>query len=140
MKKTKSVKARAKTKDKTGEGDKYGKDDVEKYLAKVPEPARSTLQKVRGMIRAAAPKEATEALGYGIPTFRYRGGLVAYAAFSKHCSFFPMSLAVITANKGELQRYLTSKGTLQFPHESPLPAGLVKKMVKARVAEKDKKK
>ena len=54
MKKTKSVKARAKTKDKTGEGDKYGKDDVEKYLAKVPEPARSTLQKVRGMIRAVA--------------------------------------------------------------------------------------
>jgi uncharacterized protein YdhG (YjbR/CyaY superfamily) len=92
------------------------------------------------MIRAAAPKEAIEAIGYGIPTFRYKGGLVAYAAFSKHCSFFPMSLAAIAANKNELKDYLTSKGTLQFPMDKPLPASLVKKMVTARVAEKEKKK
>ena len=140
MKKVKSIKSRAKSQAKTTQDGLSGKEDVEKYLAKVPEPARSTLQKVRAMIRAAAPKGTTEALGYGIPMFRYMGGLVAYAAFSKHCSFFPMSLAVIAAHKSELQKFLTSKGTLQFPPDSPLPAALVKKMVKERVGEKDKKK
>ena len=140
MKKVKSTKARAKSQGKSAQDGQSGKKDVEKYLAKVAEPARSTLQKVRAMIRAAAPKEATEALGYGIPMFRYKGGLVAYAAFSKHCSFFPMSLAVIAAHKSELKKFLTSKGTLQFPPDSPLPAALVKKIVKERVGEKDKKK
>lgn len=140
MKKPKAAKAKAAANPNMGVTDKSGARDVDKYLAKVPEPARSTLQKVREMIRAAAPKEAIEAIGYGIPTFRYKGGLVAYAAFSKHCSFFPMSLAVIAANKNELKDYLTSKGTLQFPMDKPLPASLVKKMVTARVAEKEKKK
>lgn len=111
--------------------------EVEAYLAAVPEPARSTLEKVRAAIRAAAPAEATEAIGYGIPTFRYKGGLVAYAAFKKHCSFFPMSLAVLESLKDELKGYQTSKGTLQFPVDKPLPAALVKKMVKARVAENE---
>lgn len=139
MKRSKSGKSNVKAARKTGDESKSGRKDVDSYLAKVPEPARGTLKKVREMIRAAAPKEATEALGYGIPTFRYNGGLVAYAAFSKHCSFFPMSLGVIATYKNELKAYLTSKGTLQFPMDKPLPAGLVKKMVRARVAEKEKK-
>ena len=67
-----------------------GKAEVEAYLARVPEPARSTLEKMRAMIKAAAPKDATEAISYGIPSFHYKGALVWYAAFKKHCSFFPM--------------------------------------------------
>jgi uncharacterized protein YdhG (YjbR/CyaY superfamily) len=114
--------------------------DVEAYLAKVQEPARSTLEKVRALIRAAAPKEATEGLSYGIPAFRYKGALVGYAAFKKHCSFFPMSASLIDALGDELTGYRTSKGTLQFPVDKPLSAALVKKIVKARVAEKDGKK
>ncbi len=113
---------------------------VDEYLARVPEPARTTLNRVRAAIRAAAPPEATEAIGYGMPTFRYRGALVAYAAFSKHCSFFPMSVAVIEAFKDELKGSRTSKGTIQFPVDKPLSIALVKKLVKARVAEKETKK
>jgi uncharacterized protein YdhG (YjbR/CyaY superfamily) len=113
--------------------------DIDEYLADVPEPARSTLQKVRAAIRAAAPAEATEAIGYRIPTFRYKGALVAFAAFSDHCSFFPMSGSVIEKFKSELKGFHTSKGTLQFPLDKPLQAGLVKKMVKVRVAQNEKR-
>jgi uncharacterized protein YdhG (YjbR/CyaY superfamily) len=112
---------------------------VEAYLAKVPEPARSTLEKMRAMIRAAAPAEATECLSYGIPAFRYKGGLVGYAAFKKHCSFFPMQASLIDEMQEELKGYRTSKGTLQFAVDKPLPAALVKKMVKARVHENEAK-
>ena len=69
--------------------------NVEEYLAAVPEPARSTLQKLRATIRAAAGPEATEAISYGMPCFRYKGALVSYAAFTNHCSFFPMNSALI---------------------------------------------
>lgn len=113
---------------------------VDGYLAGVPEPARSTLNKVRGAIRSAVPPEATEAIGYRIPTFRYKGALVAYAAFSDHCSLFPMSLAVMAAFKDELKGFATSKGTIRFPLDKPLPSALVKKLVKARLAEKAQKK
>jgi len=119
---------------------KYSLEGVEAYLAEVPEPARATLQKVRATIRAAAPKEATEGLSYGMPAFRYKGALVAYAAFKDHCSFFPMQASLIDEMKDELAGYRTSKGTLQFALDKPLPAALVKKMVKARVAENDQRK
>ena len=108
---------------------------VEAYLAKLPEPARGTLQTMRARIRAAAPAEATEQLSYGMPAFRYKGALVAYAAFKAHCSFFPMSATLLDDFAGELQAWRTSKGTLQFPMDKPLPAALVKKLVKARVVE-----
>jgi uncharacterized protein YdhG (YjbR/CyaY superfamily) len=116
-----------------------GKAEVEAYLARVPEPARTTLEKMRAMIRAAAPKEATEALSYRIPSFQYKGALVAYAAFKEHCSFFPMSGRVIEEFAEELKDYKMSKGTIQFAVDKPLPAGLVKKMVKARVARNEAK-
>ena len=106
---------------------------VEAYLAAVPEPALTTLQRMRTMIRAAAPAESTEGLGYGMPTFRYKGALVAYAAFKTHCSFFPMCAGLIDDLADELQGYRTSKGTLQFPLDTPPPKALVRKMVKARV-------
>jgi uncharacterized protein YdhG (YjbR/CyaY superfamily) len=112
-----------------------GMETVEAYLARVPEPAQSTLRKVRAAIKAAAPKDATEGLSYGMPAFRYKGSLVAYAAFKNHCSLFPMQSSLIDSMRDELKAYRTAKGTLQFPLDKPLPAALVKKIVKARVAE-----
>lgn len=114
--------------------------DVDAYLAAVPEPARTTLEKIRATIRSVVPTETTEALSYGMPSFRYKGGLVAYAAFKSHCSFFPMNASLIDTFKEELKGYRTSKGTLQFPVDKPLPAALVKKMVKARIADNDRRK
>jgi uncharacterized protein YdhG (YjbR/CyaY superfamily) len=108
---------------------------VDEYLAGVPEPARSTLNTIRAAIRSAVPPEAAEAISYGIPTFNYDGPLVWFAAFSNHCSLFPGS-SVIKAFKNELKNFQISKGTIRFPVDKPLPAALVKKMVKARMAEK----
>jgi uncharacterized protein YdhG (YjbR/CyaY superfamily) len=113
--------------------------DVDEYLAGVPEPARTTLDKVRATIRSAVPEGATEGISYGIPTFKYKGGLVAFAAFKNHCSFFPMSYAVTNAFKKELKDFPVSKGTIRFRLDRPLPTVLVKKMVEARIAEKERK-
>ena len=111
-----------------------GPKNVDEYLARIPEPARSTLGKIRATIRSAAPAEATETISYGIPAFKYKGVLVWFAAFSNHCSFFPTA-SVIAAFKNELKGFTTSKGTIHFPTDQPLPAALVKKMVKLRVAQ-----
>ena len=113
---------------------------MDEYLANVPEPARTTLHKIRAAIRSVAPPEATEGISYGMPAFKYKGPLVYYAAFSKHCSFFPGSASLIGELQDELKGYATSKGTIQFPLDKPRPATLVKKMVKARVAQNDAKK
>jgi len=113
--------------------------DVDEYLARVPEPAQSTLKKIRAAIRSAVPPEATEAISYGIPTFKYKGPLVWFAAFSNHCSLFPTA-SVIEAFKNELKGFSTSKGTIHFPMDKPLPTALVKKLVKARVAQNESKK
>ncbi len=113
--------------------------NVDEYLASVPEPAHSTLQKVRAAIRSALPKEATEVISYRMPAFRYQETLVWYAAFSKHCSLFPGS-TVIESFKDELKNFHLSKGTIQFPVDRPLPASLVKKLVKARLAKLARKK
>jgi uncharacterized protein YdhG (YjbR/CyaY superfamily) len=112
--------------------------DIDEYLAAVPEPARGTLEKLRATIRSAAPAEATEAISYRIPTFKYKGALLAFAAFSKHCSLFPMSYSVMKMLKNELRDFDVSKGTIHFTAEKPLPDALVKKLVKARLAEKHK--
>jgi uncharacterized protein YdhG (YjbR/CyaY superfamily) len=116
-----------------------GRTAVEAYLAAVPEPARSTLEKLRATIRAAAPKAATEAISYGIPSFQYKGGLVAYAAFKRHCSFFPMGWKAVEEFADELEGYRVSRGTIQFAQDKPLPAALVKKLVKACVARNEAK-
>jgi uncharacterized protein YdhG (YjbR/CyaY superfamily) len=109
--------------------------NVDEYLARVAQPARGTLEKIRAAIRSAVPAEATETISYGIPTFKYKGSsLVWFAAFSGHCSLFPTA-AVIRRFKKELQAYQISKGTIRFPVDQPLPAALVQKMVKARLAE-----
>ena len=118
---------------------KGGPKSVDEYLAGVPEPARGTLNKIRAAIRSAVPPEATEAISYGIPAFKYNGTLVWFAAFSNHCSLFPTA-SVIEAFKNELQGFSTSKGTVHFPTDKPLPAALIKKLVKARVAQNESKK
>lgn len=107
---------------------------VDEYLARVPEPGRTTLSKVRATIRSAVPPEAIEIVSYRIPAFKYQGVLVWYAAFSDHCSLFP-SNAVIEAFRNELKNYTISKGTIQFPVDKPLPAALLKKMVRMRLTQ-----
>lgn len=111
---------------------------VDEYLAGVPEPARSTLQTMRATIRSVVPAEAIEAISYRIPAFKYKGLLLWYAAFANHCSLFPGS-SIIAAFKSELKGYTVSKGTIRFPLDRPLPAALLKKLVKARLAEKEGK-
>jgi uncharacterized protein YdhG (YjbR/CyaY superfamily) len=125
--------------DKSAEKAKSTTDNVDAYLAKVPEPARTTLGKLRTTIRSVVPSEATEGLSYGMPAFHYKGALVAYAAFKNHCSFFPMQASLTDEMQEELKGYRTSKGTLQFSQDKPLPAPLVKKMVKRRVAENEQR-
>ena len=112
---------------------------VDEYLAAVPEPARSTVKKVRAAIRAAAPAEATEVISYHMPMFKYKGTLIGIAAYPKHCSLFLSTSSLLNVFKDELSRYQTSKGTIRFPIDKPLPASLVKKIVKARVAQNDQK-
>ena len=113
--------------------------NVDEYLAGVPEPARSTLNKICAAIRSAVPAEATETISYRIPAFEYKGVLVWFAAFSNHCSLFPTA-SVVEAFKNELKGFSTSKGTIHFPTDKPLPTALVKKLVKARVAQNESKK
>ncbi len=133
MRKAKPTKRRTKAK-KRGVPKSVGA-----YLARVPEPARGTLKKVRAAIWSAAPKGATETISYGIPAVKYKGMLAWYAAFSNHCSLFPTA-SIIKAFEKDLKGYTVSKGTIQFPTDKPLPAALVRKLVKARAAENEKKK
>jgi uncharacterized protein YdhG (YjbR/CyaY superfamily) len=107
----------------------------DEYLAGLPEPAKATLQHIRAVIRSVVPKETTEVISYRIPMFKYKGMLVGYAAFAKHCSLFPTGSGVIEKFSKELKGYSTNKGTIRFPVDKPLPDALVKKIVKARVAE-----
>jgi uncharacterized protein YdhG (YjbR/CyaY superfamily) len=105
---------------------------VDAYFAAVPEPARSALNQIREAVRSAVPPEATEIISYKIPAFKHRKVLVWYAAFSKHCSLFPTA-AVIGEFKDELAGFSTSKGTVHFPLDKPMPVDLIKKMVKERL-------
>jgi uncharacterized protein YdhG (YjbR/CyaY superfamily) len=113
--------------------------DVDEYLADVPEPARGTLNKMRAAIRSAVPAEATETISYRMPAFKHKRVLVWFAAFSNHCSLFPTA-AVIAAFKDELKGFSTSKGTIHFATDKPLPVALIKKLVKARVGQIEGKK
>jgi len=110
---------------------------VDEYLAAVPEPARSTLQKMRAAIWSVLPSEAIETISYGMPTFKFKGSLIWYAAFSDHCSVFPTA-AVINEFRPELKNFEISKGTIRIPLGRPLPASLLKKMVKKRLAQVEK--
>jgi uncharacterized protein YdhG (YjbR/CyaY superfamily) len=137
MKKAKSNKRRFPAKART-QKPKGAPKDIDEYLAAVPQPARGTLHKMRAAIRSAVPPQATETISYGMPAFRHNGVLVWFAAFSDHCSLFPTA-SVIESFKNELKGFSTSKGTIHFPMDKPLPITLIKKLVKARVAQHQKK-
>lgn len=126
MKKTKTA-IRQPTKSKNAK-------NTAEYIAAFPQPARGMLKKMRAAIRAVVPKQATEVISYRIPAFRHNGMLVWFAGFSDHCSLFPAA-AVIEEFKDELKEFSTSKGTVHFPLDKPLPVALIQKMVKARVAQ-----
>ena len=109
---------------------------VTDYLKAVPPPQRALLKKVRQTIKAAAPK-AIEVISYGIPGYKYHGVLVYFAAFKDHCSLFAVGTALMKEHKKALAPFKQSKGTIQFTVEKPLPLTLVRKLVKARVAQNE---
>lgn len=105
------------------------------YLAAFPPGQRATLERIRGLVRAIVP-EATETIGYGIPTFRLHGrNLVHYAGFAHHDSFFPGSAALSDTLEAEVAPWRTGRGTLQFRHGSEIPWELLERIVRLRVAE-----
>lgn len=109
------------------------------YVAKTPAPARATLKKLLATIRSSVPAGTLETISYGIPMFKLNGMLVGCAAFTDHCSFFPCSSGLVKKFAARLKPYATAKGTVRFPKDKPLPAALIKAMVRARVAENKKK-
>ena len=112
--------------------------DIDEYLAGLPEEHRAALEDLRKKIRAAAPR-ATEAINYGLPTFKQNGGLVAFSATENHCSLHLMSPAVAKAYQEILRPYSTTTATVHFDTDQPLPAALVTKLVKARIVENEKR-
>ena len=108
---------------------------IDEYLAPLSNEKRAALEKLRRAIKSAAPK-AEECISYQIPAFRLGGRmLVAFGAAANHCAFYPGAFPV-EAHKDELKAYDTSKGTIRFQADSPLPVTLVRKLVKTRIAEK----
>jgi uncharacterized protein YdhG (YjbR/CyaY superfamily) len=111
---------------------------IDEYLATLSSDKRAALEKLRRAIKAAAPK-AEECISYQMPSFRLNGRmLVSFAAWANHCAFYPGSFP-LEIHKKELKKYDTSKGTLRFPIDSPLPATLVRKLVKARIEQNSAK-
>ena len=107
---------------------------IDEYLAAVSDDKRAALQKLRKTIRAAAP-QAEECISYQLPAFRQNGMLVAFGATANHCAFYLMSSSTLEAHTDELKDYDTSKGTIRFQADKPLRVALVRKLVRARIAE-----
>lgn len=109
---------------------------IDEYLAALSDDKRTALENLRKTIRAAAPK-AEECISYQLPAFRQNGMLVGFGATANHCAFYLMSSTTVESHKDELKNYDTSKGTIRFQADKPLPAALVRKLVKARIAENE---
>lgn len=106
---------------------------IDEYISAFPAEVQDILQKIRGIIQAAAP-DADEAIKYRIPTFVLNGNLVHFAAFARHIGFYPTPSG-IAHFKEELSTYKNAKGSVQFPLDSPIPYSLIKRIVKFRVKE-----
>jgi uncharacterized protein YdhG (YjbR/CyaY superfamily) len=108
---------------------------TDEYMANIGEDKRAAIEELRKTIHAVVPK-AEECISYGLPAFRLDGKLlVAFGATARHCAFHPMRASTVKAHKGELTGFDTSKSTIRFQPSNPLPAALVQKLVKARIAE-----
>ena len=107
--------------------------DISAYLRALPRDSRIVLQKLRETIRAAAP-QAEEAISYGIPLLKLHGPLVFFAGFEHHCSLFVASKQILRKFEPELRAFRVSGTTIRFTPEHPLPASLVRKIVKAKIA------
>ncbi|MCA9332694.1 DUF1801 domain-containing protein [Candidatus Saccharibacteria bacterium] len=105
--------------------------NIDNFIAKYPENVQEKLQSLRRLVKNVCP-DAQEKISYGIPTFTFRGNLVHFSAYDKHIGFYPGS-APIAAFQEELQPYKTSKGTVQFPLDAPLPYELIEKITKYAV-------
>lgn len=109
--------------------------NIDEYLDELPDKnVRAMLENLRQTIKSVAPK-AEEVISYAMPAFKYHGMLVYFSAFKNHCSLFPANSSLIAKMEKELKPYRTAKGTIQFTVDRPLPASLVKKIVKARMQE-----
>jgi uncharacterized protein YdhG (YjbR/CyaY superfamily) len=112
---------------------------IDGFLANVPDEQRAALEELRNQIRAAAPG-AVESINYGVPAFKLNGRpLVSLGAGKNHCAFYVQSPAVMEAHAEDLKGYETTKGTVHFSPDKPIPAALVTKLVKARIAETEKR-
>ena len=111
--------------------------DFADYQSRFPEDIRGRLERIRTIIQKAAPK-AKEVISYAMPAFKQHGVLVYFAAYEKHIGFYPTSSGIEIFKK-ELDPYVWSKGAIQFPHDKPLPVGLITKIIKFRVKEDQEK-
>lgn len=109
---------------------------VDEYLAALPEPAKSALTNIRVAIREAAP-QAEECISYQIPTYKYKGMLVHFAAFKNHCGFYGVSKAVIDRFKNRLPDCKIKGTTIQFQASQGLPADVVKEIIALRVEQNE---
>lgn len=132
MKRGNSGKKRAGTKNPRGR--KSAAKTVAEYAARTPKSSRARFRELRSTIRSVMPGGTSEVISYGIPAFKKNKSIVWFAAFEKHCSLFPTA-KIIADFAEELQAFSTSKGTIHFPLDKPLPIALVKRIVRARLAQ-----
>jgi uncharacterized protein YdhG (YjbR/CyaY superfamily) len=110
---------------------------VDDYLSKVTDRAREMLGEIRAIVLSMVPPEAVEIFSYGLPGFYYKGVLLSYGAYKNHCGFYPGSPPLLNSLAEELKDYKTARGSVQFPYDKPLPEALVRKIVRARIAENE---
>lgn len=116
------------------DSNKSGFSSIDEYIATFPEPVQAVLQELRATIKAAAP-DATEKISYQMPAFALKGNLVYFAAWKNHIGFYPGSAARLEPLKDQLAAYASTKGSIHFPLDKPLPLDLITRIVELRVAE-----
>jgi uncharacterized protein YdhG (YjbR/CyaY superfamily) len=112
--------------------------DVDEYIDSAPKKHQKILREIRNAIREAAP-EAEELISYRIPSYKYHGSLVHFAAFKNHCSFIVVNKTILETFKSELEGYYTSGATIRFTAEKPIPTELIKEIVKKRMEENEER-